>query len=138
MIEIPKFLRKHGITEITDKVPPGHQVHASATRFFTLFGKETMDELQKRHHASMEDDPDMEKDPEFQKLVKEYMRQGLRKNQAKAAAAISSGYSNCDVIDIDEQLPKEPDISSFYGTKEDTEALEKELEQAERPAPTKK
>lgn len=56
--EIPDFLRKHGITRVTDNVQPGQQVRPPAGLLFTLFREELMDALTTGgRHATAADDP---------------------------------------------------------------------------------
>lgn len=43
--EIPKTLRKQGITRVADNVPDGYSVRAPAKRFCTLFRKHLFREL---------------------------------------------------------------------------------------------
>lgn len=52
-IQAPAFLRKRGITTVSDNVPAGHRVNPPAGLLFTLFREELMNSsLVKRHETA--------------------------------------------------------------------------------------
>ena len=51
-VQIPQFLRKHGIRTVSDNVPDGYQVKAPVGRFGVLFGQEVFDILTRKPTAS--------------------------------------------------------------------------------------
>jgi hypothetical protein len=57
-VEIPEFLRKRGIREVSDNVPDGYQVKAPVGRFGVLFGQEVFDILTRKPTAPDEGSSD--------------------------------------------------------------------------------
>lgn len=52
MSDIPNFLTRHGVTEVRDNIPAGHQVQAPSSPFVVLFRDELLDRLSSREQPA--------------------------------------------------------------------------------------